>query len=89
MNRHAYQCKPCGTTFEFELKAPPKRVPCPSCGGAKTAKAKAAEGTTGTYRFSRELQTTVRVSDRVPGLTKPKGMPKGPSCPPQGCGRCH
>lgn len=90
MSHHAYRCKPCDLNFEFELEAVPKSVPCPSCGG-KTAKSKPAGGcSTGTYRFSRELGTTVKVSDKVPGLKK-GGLPspRGPSCPPQGCGGCN
>lgn len=89
MSLHAYRCKPCDLSFEFELKNLPKAVPCPSCGG-KTAKSKASNGaSTGTYRFSRELGTTVKVSDRVPGLKKGLASPRGPSCPPQGCGGCN
>ena len=56
----------------------------------KAATSKASAETTGTYVYSRELGAVVKVSDRVPGLSKKAGpgpMP-GPACNPGGCGRC-
>ena len=90
MTEFSYHCPRCDETFEFELRSAPKSAPCPSCGSSKTKKAKALAGATGTYRYSEALGTTVRVSARVPGLSKGKSSPgPGPSCPPQGCGRCN
>lgn len=90
MTEFAYHCPRCDETFEFELRAAPKSVPCPSCGSTNTKKSKALAGASGTYRFSESLGTTVRVSARVPGLAKGKSFQgPGPSCPPQGCGRCN
>ncbi len=46
---------------------------------------------TGTYVFDKKLGKVVKVSDKVPGLKKgggAKDFEPGPSCPPQGCGRC-
>ncbi|MCX5789883.1 MAG: hypothetical protein NTX64_15475 [Elusimicrobia bacterium] len=96
MSLLAYICSRCEQTFEFEAPKAPKTVACPLCGSAKTAKTKATGGTTGTYRYSESLGTVVRVSARVPGLTKSggdsePGLGSGPfpGCPPGGCGGCN
>lgn len=51
------------------------------------------DGATGVYRYDKELGRVVKVSSRVPGLSK-AGNPAPweapmPSCPPEGCGRCR
>ena len=91
MTLYAYRCSRCEATFEFEVAKPPKSAPCPSCGSAKTTRAKATGGTTGTYRYSEVLGTVVRVSARVPGLSRNALASEGPgpSCPPGGCGSCE
>ncbi|MBI4348196.1 MAG: hypothetical protein HY553_15250 [Elusimicrobia bacterium] len=54
---------------------------------------KADDAATGVYRYDKALGKVVKVSSRVPGLSKSaKGNPweaPMPSCPPEGCGRCH
>ncbi len=39
---HAVSCAACGALIEFEARTVPAKLPCPSCGSAKTKKAKPA-----------------------------------------------
>ncbi len=44
---------------------------------------------TGKYVYDEKLGKVVRVSERVPGLSKGPRPTKAAPCPPAGCGRCH